>query len=108
MANEIISYIEMCQREGASLQRGMNFGLGGGHSVILMSLRPNAPYQDELIENGSVLEPVSKIPQHDFHTAQPHHSEEILDVIFPAVGQAAIDLQPCKQPLNGPASPIAA
>jgi hypothetical protein len=37
MANEIISYIEMCRREGASLQRGMNFGIGGTHSVILMS-----------------------------------------------------------------------
>ncbi len=55
MANEIISYLEMCQREGVSLQRGMNFGLGGNHSVILMSLRPNAPYQDELQDGGTVL-----------------------------------------------------
>ncbi len=55
MANEIISYLEMCQREGVSLQRGMNFGLGGNHSVILMSVRPNAPYQDELQDGGSVL-----------------------------------------------------
>jgi len=38
MANEIIPYSEMCQREGTSLQR-----LGGNHSVILMSLRHNAP-----------------------------------------------------------------
>jgi hypothetical protein len=29
MANEIISYLEMCSREGTSLQRGMNIGLGG-------------------------------------------------------------------------------
>lgn len=55
MANEIISYIEMCQRGGVSLQRGMNFGLGGNHSVILMSVRPNAPYQDELLDGGTVL-----------------------------------------------------
>lgn len=55
MANEIISYLEMCQREGVSLQRGMNFGLGGNHSVILMSLRPNAPYDDELQDGGTVL-----------------------------------------------------
>ena len=40
MANEIIPYIEMCRREGVSLQRGMNFGIGGTHSVILMSLDP--------------------------------------------------------------------
>ena len=45
----------MCQREGTSLQRGMNFRLRGGHSVILMSLRPGAPYRDELAENGTVL-----------------------------------------------------
>ena len=55
MANEIIPYLEMCRREGVSLQRGMNFGLGGNHSVILMSLRPNAPYEDELQDGGTVL-----------------------------------------------------
>ena len=53
--NEILSYFEMCQREGTSLQRGMNFRLHGGHSVILMSIRPNAPYKDEIQEDGSVL-----------------------------------------------------
>lgn len=45
----------MCRREGASLQRGMNFRLGGNHSVILMSLRSNAPYRDRLEENGTIL-----------------------------------------------------
>ena len=38
MANEILPYIEMCRREGVSLQRGMNYELGGNHSVILMSV----------------------------------------------------------------------
>jgi hypothetical protein len=55
MQNEIISYIEMCQRENASLQRGMNFGLAENHSVILMSLRRGAPYRDRLDDDGSVL-----------------------------------------------------
>jgi hypothetical protein len=55
MANEILSYLEMCQRERCSLQRGMNFGLGGNHSVILMSVRPNAPYRDKLENDGSTL-----------------------------------------------------
>jgi hypothetical protein len=55
VANEIIPYLEMCRREGTSLQRGMNFGLGGTHSVILMSLRRNAPYADRLEDGGSVL-----------------------------------------------------
>jgi len=56
VANEIISYFEMCTREGgASLQRGMNFGLGGDHSVILMSMRSNSPYEDRLKDNGETL-----------------------------------------------------
>ena len=55
MANEIISYLEMCRREGASLQRGMNFELRGNHSVILMSVRPNAPYADRFDEDGTTL-----------------------------------------------------
>lgn len=45
----------MCRREGASLQQGMNFGLGGNHSVILMSVRPNAPYRDSLEDSGTTL-----------------------------------------------------
>ena len=45
----------MCRREGASLQQGMNFGLGGNHSVILMSVRPNAPYRDKLEDGGTTL-----------------------------------------------------
>jgi hypothetical protein len=45
MTNEIISYIEMCRREGLSLQAGMNFDVGANHSVILMSPSENAPYR---------------------------------------------------------------
>ena len=55
MRGNIISYIEMCQKEGTSLQKGMNFRLKGKHSVILMSVRANAPYKDEVTEDGSVL-----------------------------------------------------
>ena len=55
MRGNIISYFAMCQREGTSLQRGMNFRLRGKHSVILMSLRKNSPYQDRVEEDGSVL-----------------------------------------------------
>src|ERR1044071_9979822 len=55
MSDNIISYIEMCQREGLSLQRGMNFNCGGNHSVILMSVRPGAPYNDRLEDGGTTL-----------------------------------------------------
>jgi hypothetical protein len=54
-SNEIISYIEMCTREGLSLQRGMNFNATKTHSVVLSSHRPGAPYDDVLEENGTVL-----------------------------------------------------
>lgn len=55
MSDNVLSHNEMCRREGVSLQRGMNFGLGGNHSVILMSVRPNAPYQDRLEDGGTTL-----------------------------------------------------
>jgi hypothetical protein len=55
LSDNIISYIEMCRREGTSLQQGMNFGLGGNYSVILMSVRANAPYRDRLEEGGTTL-----------------------------------------------------
>ena len=45
----------MCHREGVSLQQGMNFQLGDGYSVILMSVRPNSPYMDEVSEDGTTL-----------------------------------------------------
>jgi hypothetical protein len=54
-SNEIISYMEMCTREGLSLQRGMNFNVTETHSVVLSSHRPGAPYDDVLEENGTVL-----------------------------------------------------
>jgi hypothetical protein len=52
---DIISYNEMCLEEGVSLQRGMNFRLGGRESVILMSLRKGAPYADRIEDNGKML-----------------------------------------------------
>ena len=55
MRGNIISYDDLCKKERAKLQKGMNFRLKGGHSVILMSVRKNSPYQDEITEDGSVL-----------------------------------------------------
>lgn len=55
MVNEIIPYMEMCLREGASLQQGMNFERGDNHSVILMSVRPGAPFDDRLSSDRSTL-----------------------------------------------------
>ena len=52
---DVISYLEMCAEEGTNIQRGMNFQLHGKLSVILMSLRPGAPYADRIEEKGKVL-----------------------------------------------------
>jgi hypothetical protein len=52
---DIISYNEMCLLEGYSLQRGMNFRVGGKGSVILMSVRKGAPYADQVINNGKII-----------------------------------------------------
>jgi hypothetical protein len=75
MANEILSYLEMCQREGVSLQRGMNYRLGKSYSVLLMSVRQNAPYQDRIEEDGSVL----IYEGHDVPRSPSHPNPKIID-----------------------------
>lgn len=56
MAGDVISYFEMCREEGMqTMQRGMNYRLRGKHSVILMSVRRDAPYTDRIEQNGTVL-----------------------------------------------------
>ena len=52
---DVISYLEMCSEEGVNLQRGMNYHMRGNVSIILMSLRPNAPYSDKVEEDGRIL-----------------------------------------------------
>ena len=52
---DIISHAEMCIEEGVSLQKGMNFRIKGGNTVILMSLRKGAPYADRVEDNGETL-----------------------------------------------------
>ena len=45
----------MSVEEGAHLQRGMNYRLTSGNSVLLMSVRRGAPYQDVIEDDGRVL-----------------------------------------------------
>jgi hypothetical protein len=57
MIDQIFSYREMCEQENVqTLQRGMNFRLNPNYSVILMSRRSNAPYQDRIFEDGITIE----------------------------------------------------
>ncbi len=51
----IISYLELSMRERQQLQKGMNFRTDGRLSVFLMSLRKNAPYKDQWLEDKQVL-----------------------------------------------------
>lgn len=48
----VVSCPQMCSREGVNLQAVMNVQLGGHYSVVLMSVRPNARYRDELLDDG--------------------------------------------------------
>lgn len=75
LENEIISYTEMCQREGVNLQKGMNFRLNGKHSVILMSVRPNAPYEDCFEEDNTMI----IYEGHDAHRSHETPNPKIVD-----------------------------
>ncbi len=52
---DIVAHAAMCVREGRMLQRGMNFRVSPDHSVILMSVRPGAPYHDQVQDGGRTL-----------------------------------------------------
>ena len=52
---DIFSYMDMCQKEGTTLQRGMNYKIKRRYSIILMSLRNNAPYADSIEDDGKIL-----------------------------------------------------
>ncbi len=54
-AGDVVSYLEMCADFGVNLQRGMNFRLTPSESLILMSLRPGAPYADGVENGGKVI-----------------------------------------------------
>lgn len=52
---DVIGYLDLCREEGASLQRGMNFRLRSGITVVLMSRRRGAPYYDIMLEAERIL-----------------------------------------------------
>lgn len=55
--DDILSYREMCDVEKVqTLQRGMNFRMGGTYSVVLMSQRSGAPYVDHVHSDGVTIE----------------------------------------------------
>jgi hypothetical protein len=53
--DDIISYHDLVHEEKATVQKGMNYDLGKGYSVFLMSVRKGAPYKDEYDETTGTL-----------------------------------------------------
>jgi hypothetical protein len=53
--DDVISYHELVAAEKANLQKGMNFGIGKSHSVVLMSVRQGAPYADAINPKTGML-----------------------------------------------------
>jgi hypothetical protein len=51
---DVISYLEMFSCEGSSLE-GMNYRLGPSHPIVLMSVRPGAPYEYRVEDDGKTL-----------------------------------------------------
>lgn len=79
--DDILSYREMCDVENVqTLQRGMNFRMNSSYSVILMSQRSNAPYQDRIHEDGITIEyeghDVSRV-SHDHNPKVENQSDKL-------------------------------
>lgn len=52
----IIAYADIIKREDVMLQRGMNFRIKPSYSIILMSVRKGAPYNDRWHQDTGLLE----------------------------------------------------
>lgn len=53
--DDIISYSDIVRAEGQNIQRGMNFNINSNYSVLLMSVRKNAPYADHIDESTNTI-----------------------------------------------------
>ncbi len=52
---KIITYNQLVMNEnGKQIQKGMNFGIQKSYSVVLMSTEKNAPYNDEIFDDGVI------------------------------------------------------
>lgn len=51
---EVISYNQLEAKEGFRVQKGMNFGVKGSYSIVLMSTEKNAPYHDQMFDDGTI------------------------------------------------------
>jgi len=55
METKLLKYNQLMMNEGGiHLQKGMNFGIKDTYSIVLMSVEKNAPYVDEMFEDGTI------------------------------------------------------
>lgn len=74
--DDILSYREMCDAENVqTLQRGMNFSINPSYSLILMSQRSNAPYNDRVYPDGVTIE----YEGHDVSRRDYNHNPKLED-----------------------------
>ena len=51
----VISYTQLVIKEnGKQIQKGMNFAIQKTYSVVLMSTQKNAPYNDQIFDDGEI------------------------------------------------------
>ena len=53
--DDIISYTELTAAEEINLQKGMNFNVKPEYSILLMSVRKGAPYEDKIEKKTNTL-----------------------------------------------------
>lgn len=53
--DSIVEWYDITRKEHVS-QKGMNFGINPNYSIILMSRRDNAPYNDHIYPDGTTIE----------------------------------------------------
>ena len=77
MKDQILTYREMCDNERVqTLQRDMNHRLNPNYSVILMSQRNNAPYNDKASNDGLSIEYEGHdVPRNDRLTNPKQHDQ---------------------------------
>lgn len=71
---KIISYHQLTTQEGGlQVQKGMNFGVKGNYSIVLMSTAENAPYDDEVFDDGVI--------EYEGHDAlkSPKYNKKLVD-----------------------------
>jgi len=65
----VLHYNEIVSIEKQNLQRGMNFRCNPEYSILLMSTRNNAPFEDEIVADGRVL-------IYEGHNAYKNHTDK--------------------------------